>query len=616
MTIVLLDDADLDVGPDADLGARLPAPIDPDPAAESTTASVPVEPHPSVVVGFTKADAEALAPGESAIVDVVTDDMWTWQRRGRTDEQIVEEEPRQPVALRTKYTYRVKRDKRGRLCVVAEKAVFYRGHTGRLPHRPRRAMEGKSYSTWRTEDITIIVAARNGSWTILTYFKPGRRSRGRWYSRERVAEQSLGSLPALLRSNAEKFLPAPATFAERYPSASHYGLQPGGEDLGRSMASTAWAPTSIRRAFSGAVNGQELTRALFGKTRYRRDLVKAVAGADFFRLCLVHQFRGLVPVDWLVSGLRVTSEGRIDPSRIPDLRPILRLLDQNSLKRLLADGRAPGRILIDTSRNQPTPDDLARLREEIANGGAGLGRVRSWEELHDAVTARRRAFHHLDARTGPKRRTIKPVNLPEWACAIETDLPSGLRIVLAREEDTLWHWGTAMNNCIGGYGAVMRGRIDKTVAGNPMVVPGSLLGGIYGPAPASGAEGDRPLLGNFEIAVDRYPRASGPEVVYTRIDPDAPIYDPAQNATADQDSGDEPPREVSETPPGHAILRLQQLLGRHNNDLPSDLRDQIVEQFNALGVDCRRYWGQGAPVPGQEVIHLVDDADDNAGDDE
>lgn len=135
------------------------------------------------------------------------------------------------------------------------------------------------------------------------------------------------------------YFDAPPSFKEIYPLGEYYGAK-----------SSVAIPQQIRGLVRGAEDVQQLTKNLFGKTRYRKDLVKAVGNATLYELFIAWQFRGLVPVDWIVEFLRSMHGGRSEEStklkRRHDchtttyksvIRPHLRNLDQRSLRRILKE---------------------------------------------------------------------------------------------------------------------------------------------------------------------------------------------------------------------------------------------------------------------------------------
>lgn len=376
----------------------------------------------------------------------------------------------------------------------------------------------KTFSRWSTRSIYLVSAHPNGGWKVQTW-----NPQGGWHTYLHFADAGLGRTVAV----AEPYLPAPVTVHEAYPCLSNWFA---GDQIPRFMSANpsnrfVWAPAQVRRAFAGAPDAQALTRNLFGKSRYRRDLVRAVAQASMARITIAHAFRGLVPVDWIVAYLRGTSSGEeaIYWTGIPNLRPLLRCLDQQSLKSLLQQPPPHIYALTDMERFMPSRAVLGRF---IA-GEATFGRVRTWGDLHDQALNLFRLYRHHD---GKQRR---PKRLSETAQALEGTTPGGLRVELARHENTLWDWGTQMRHCIGGYGnALRRGS--------------SLLGGVF----TQTAQGEEALVANFEVITGRDGR-----------------------------------------------YELRQLLGKANAVLPTAPRSDIVAHLAERDVVIGDYWGDDRPLP-------------------
>ncbi|KQP63163.1 hypothetical protein [Nocardioides sp. Leaf285] len=348
--------------------------------------------------------------------------------------------------------------------------------------------------------------------------------------------------------------PVPATFAETFPLAGHYLREENPEprpesDLGQDPA--------FRAALRGAPTAQDLTRNLFGKTRYRRDLVKAVAQAHLIDLDLAWQFRGLVPIDWLVRFLResAAARARIDADPFAarlrgrrvqgrtgetySVRRHLRSLDQRSLKRLLHE-------------IERVPDAASGLRRDLSRWpSSNLARIDSWRDLHDVTMGRLERFHTVRGAAKPRKPVT--VTLPEEAIALNgaTGPVDGIRlhIEIASSEDTLWAWGDAMHHCIGTYATkLVRGiswlgavRTDASETGKPTIS----------------------MIANFEISLHydfREETAEGRSVT------------------------------VRDTVP---TRRLTQLLGPRNSILPAEVRAVIETHLRARGIVVDDYWGTG-----------------------
>lgn len=371
-------------------------------------------------------------------------------RRSDQDVSTPPDPQRRVYVVKTRDTIKYGAREDGTLTLCFTKANHYLG-------RPSWDSD-KQFSRWSTDEVRHVAAKPGEPWRLARLEKKAGRTR--WH-RSPVFAETQQSLPPGYVEMARDLLPAPPSLYDYYPLLNHYlGSRPLPQPIGFQSPAVAWAPAGVRRAFVRTTTVQDLTRRLFGKTRYRRDLVKAVAQTNLPTLSFAWQFRGLVPIDWIVTMLR---ERRI-PSGwcMPLIRPHLRELDLQSLRNLIRDVPRDHLVLFDLIRYPAS---------------AGLPRIHNWSELHDQVIEHAVVFVDAFTKNGTPR---KPIRLPAYAAALAADLPSGARIEIARHEDTLWVWGKQMRHCIGSYGRDMRsGR--------------SLLGAVYD-------TGDR-LRGNFEVVV-------------------------------------------------------------------------------------------------------------------
>lgn len=296
----------------------------------------------------------------------------------------------------------------------------------------------KTFSRWATDLVTHISTLPGEPWR-LSSFSTGVHGRKAGWSRDVIFAETLPHrLESSMRERAELLLPPAPSIFTYYPLLRHYvnfdDLRGAAGPYGN--PGTTWAPAEIRRAFANTDTVQELTRRLFGKTRYRRDLVKAVASSNLPTIALAWQFRGLVPIDWIVSMLR---ERPLRPGRyLNNIRPHLRNLDQMSLRNVLRDAAILTRYARDLARFSPVAD---------------LGRIHSVTELHDRLYEHALLFRTAYTKTGKPKKAI---TLPDYASALGGQLSSGWSIEIARHENDLWEWGSLMRHCIGVYGPHLR----------------------------------------------------------------------------------------------------------------------------------------------------------------
>lgn len=409
-----------------------------------------------------------------------------------------------------------------------------------------RATSGKTYARWWT--VRWASARSRGDGSVL--IRQADRLRRRTWNRSFYAGERGGSEYALLEAFG---LQEPArTRAAVYPLVPADAITP---RLWRGEGEvTTVLPTPLWPAFAGTTDVGQVTRALFGQRRYRKDLVRATAqivqtpvaapegryptrlSDGWGRLAFAWAARGLVADDHLVMHLTGTgpaiAEALVNGPGLRALRTHLRALDAASVRRLLLaepapDGRVVARWVSDVLRAGPSPE---------------VTRARGWGDLHDQLTAVRNAEalarrlqgdpEYAARAEAARAERARPIELDVHQARLEGTTGAGREVVLARSTQTLEEWGAHMEHCIGGYGHELRSRR-------------SWLGAVSDP----GAE--HPLA-NFEIAV--------------RYRPDGTV--------------------------GRATL--SQLLGRFNQTLAADVREDVVRHLVAAGVTVERYWGDGA----------------------
>lgn len=295
---------------------------------------------------------------------------------------------------------------------------------------------GKHFVRWQTRTITVIRTHAGGKQT--NYFRAIKRRQadtractGRYkdsYRRLLSPEADARTLEGM----ADQLLgPAPA-FDDLYPLAEVYSLDHN------------WHAPFLR-AFLRAQTPAELTRNLFGKSRYRKDLVKAVASTTSTGLFIAWSMRGLVPGDWLVGLMRrcereelsLADRVRREMVMRREVRPHLRGLDRASLRRLARTAHEAMPRLI---------NDLSRMRV------APPRRVRSWTELHDhTAAADRNARYLMPTPQLPKLSKERAKTIQAEREVLSGTTTDGLTVIAADAGDMLLTWGQQMGNCIAGY---------------------------------------------------------------------------------------------------------------------------------------------------------------------
>lgn len=244
-----------------------------------------------------------------------------------------------------------------------------------------------------------------------------------------------------------------------YPMLDHFGFQ------------YQYIPKGMKYAFR-ADNGRDFAAALFGKSNVRKDLIRESCNAHPNDLCLVKEFRNLVPVDWIINFLRQQNNV---PYRIPrnNLRKILQSIDPRSLRYLLHDN----------------DDQRMRWAADVARSDVVLNNnvyVRSWHALHDEIwqnpwPAIRQQYV---APPPPKNRKITLVPLAE---KLDDLIVDDLVFKPAKDTDTMQQWSDYMSNCIRGYA-------DQAVHGY----------GVY-----AAVERDGEVIANLEIVNDNLKQLLG-----------------------------------------------------------------------------------------------------------
>lgn len=423
------------------------------------------------------------------------------------------------LPVRTNKSARARLNPNGTITVIFINSTKETGLSSPGGAGPRRR-----WWAWKNVIEYAMTARPDGTWLKLSPGKFG------FFSFVLTGESAWEAHETLLEA-----LPEPEPSLTTYPVLGHY-FEPVKARQGmygnhRGSADDPMWTSRVRRAASGARDAREFTAGLFGKTRVRKDLVKAVAGADLSRICMAEAFRGLVPVDWIVTYLR-RGEVRFGHARrvgddakttniYPDVRPLLRRLDERSLRGLLRDEDPRQLLIVDT----------LKMHVDDYDPTAPLPRCRTWNEVHQALVTRTNLYGHLARARG--KVDDKPIKHTDEALALEAKA-GDIEIVLALHEDDLYSWGQSMNHCIATYGRHMRGRRN-------------VYGAVYA--------GNR-LMGNFEI--------SG--------------LNPSHDA------------EIRQSNPSNPVLR--QLLGHSNTVLPVELQREVVAHFASRDVAVDRYWGE------------------------
>lgn len=221
-------------------------------------------------------------------------------------------------------------------------------------------------------------------------------------------------------------------------------------------------------------NVQDFTRVAFGNTRYRKDLVKAIAGAPNLNgVWLAHELKTTFPIDWLIPVVRadIPTSG----AEIRKIKSFMRWLPEYAGKRLLHEWGNDDRPRMGGwgYLEEDTLKSWAAILKEKPNYNLGAYRVTNWRDLHDHLAREL-------TKIGREDREITPTKL---AKKLDGKSADGIRLVHPKTTHELIDWGRDMHNCIGGYDreamsgrsvlfAVMRG--DEMIGNMELTPKGSI----------------------------------------------------------------------------------------------------------------------------------------------
>lgn len=344
---------------------------------------------------------------------------------------------------------------------------------------------GKSYSRFHLNSCLILKKKhyKDGAPRYHAYFKTGkirnraanfqdvtpRIAEGHVYGMNNNVENRAIAISQFFKVIGHDALPMGSEFLKlAYPMLSH-------------NPAWQWAPgmgSALRRT-----DTRSFVETAFGKTRYRKDLVKAIAESPSLdRVAQARVWRGLVPIDWIVDGLQQAVPGSLNNQASAvvqqdvQLRRLLKMVDQGSRKRLLIQAMT-------NDRGSHFMGDTLRSVETILSAGDPLeyiGRVDGWRSLHDALATQ--------ARLAVNANRPIPQDGEIYKLLDGLVTTSGIRIESAKDTDDLIYWGGQMSNCIGSYAqqAVCASTYlfalyeNDTLVGNMEVAPNGTVRQIVG----------------------------------------------------------------------------------------------------------------------------------------
>lgn len=223
------------------------------------------------------------------------------------------------------------------------------------------------------------------------------------------------------------------------------------------------ASYAVGKSFGArAFTEMEYAKKLFGKTNYRKDLVKAVAETDnFHKIFFAHEFRNHVPIDWIVQFLQRAKDMKNFPelgkNHLSTLRKILPYLPMKNRRRLLTEltkAKKPVVAVQDAPVAQPVVprrrimpatyyvQDALTFASKIAPASFADMEFTGWKEFHDLL---------VEAESLQRNGNVK---IPETALSKKIALmpeDGEISIILPEDTQELRFWGRKMSHCIGSY---------------------------------------------------------------------------------------------------------------------------------------------------------------------
>jgi PcfJ-like protein len=208
---------------------------------------------------------------------------------------------------------------------------------------------------------------------------------------------------------------------------------------------------SIPGSLSAAMRSntyQDFLMSAFGKPRYRKDLVKAVAKNSLFTIAKLQPLATTVPVDWIVDALNAHPTTQKECLDYQQAYMTVRL--GRDVKLLLS--HAPitrQRQLVHDLLEIDHPiifHDILRAYNIIVENNVDCNpgfKVSRWSELDTNLSRLHRKLSSVN-KPIPQRKIHKKSH------GVTTE--NGLKIITAQDTATLLHWGDIMNNCVGTYG--------------------------------------------------------------------------------------------------------------------------------------------------------------------
>ena len=212
-------------------------------------------------------------------------------------------------------------------------------------------------------------------------------------------------------------------------------------------------PTAITR--HAATNDlSKFVSRVFGKTRFRKDLVKSVANLSSSNVFMVgYWFRGLVPVDWIIGYYQ--KYAKKNPQvfaysfSLSDMRKVFYKLPKKQVHKLF-------NLLTTDYSDTPSyiVDGLFWTLDSIYENDMYTGlediKFTSLEEAHDKYSVYLR-IEETKKRNAEFLLPLDKTVLAKQIDAIEYPADSDIKLKTADCAMDLVEWGGIMNHCIGSY---------------------------------------------------------------------------------------------------------------------------------------------------------------------
>lgn len=318
--------------------------------------------------------------------------------------------------------------------------VMYRGKT----------RSGKTYAYWHTVESWQIKKTK------LNYFLARHFNKRTLVSCQYIFGQGDAPyLPSALKKNElfQQWL-GEKSFESFSPLINHFNIK-------KSLSGFYQNSRQVRRpmeflipfmpALIGSQTIPEFTKKIFGVTRYRKDLARAVAECENFQAIIVaHTVRGTMPIDWIIQFLQnnknTSYSFAYSKMALTVLREMMKHARPHMQKEILKslDNVHKQYMLVDIMRTQRAFKSLNIDCPDHLYEDKSISNI---EDFHDALVQ--------DFRVKSQLKQEKELDVIKKMSSFENDLNEFVvddsKIVVAQTQRDLIEWGQTMHNCIGSY---------------------------------------------------------------------------------------------------------------------------------------------------------------------